>query len=1190
MSDGWEDAPSTDGWEDGNWEDAPKQKTSFKEDVSIGFNQMLNTGDKAISMLGMGLADLAGRKDLGDQLYKGVKERTARRTKEAMPEGKEQSFAGKAISAVTTFPSFPLSPFETAWEMAHQGEKPENIYKGIGIDTLGNVAGAALPAAVGGKLATRAITGAASNAAQDTAVRLGIQSVAEQPGTKEVFQPTMETAGLAAAIGAPVGMMTKGVKSKKAVQAEQARLKAIAQDQGKIDTTPMVDAPPKTTVTPDGWEQMELPLENSSQHVAEVQNPHQRDLFETRTAVEDAEIISETPRVEDAPVTLDGPPLNSGMARRQRGGVLFGGDEKKLKAIDAKLPSMVAPDPNIEVELPRAYGEKDGGLISKNLESGATSAAYNRNSTAVRLTSRLVQNAEKRADLNIKEHVLHKPIKSMKWMSRESIATVSELMKAEMIEGKRFDGPTLAKHLTADQQVAYQHLREMQDAALKAQNEARALKGQKPITAVEAYMASRWKGDFRMPVHDANGKLVWYLAADSKHGLDKQLAALQKEFPGLKPGKSHTVRSAKGGGDLSSVYSDIVDILGRDDPAVQKIKEAIEKEHAMDAEGFAGQTKHHKIKTGVRGYVGDRPGVDRVKDATALIDQQVQYAKNAFRWAEMQKAGQELKKILSDEKLATEQPNNMAYIRDYVQNALGVSEFKAIQHIEDGVRSFGVSPSSISKAVGNMKTFFLLQKLSVSAGYTAANLIQTVNVIPYLADLRAKGYKGNPITSLVQGIADGLSLTSRHYLTDGIKKVDSFNKLAYKYAEDNGISARSAFDESPPTSEGPMAKGANALGKTMVMPEVLVRSTAFMTYVHMLKSSGIYGKDYGRLFQHAEELTNMSMVDYRSGERPMIFSKLGIAGNALNTLQTFPMSFFNQWRYFAKEAKNGNVSPFLSALAIQYAVAGAMGIPGFNDMDRLWETIKSQLPDKAWMKVKDIDIKLWMMEHFGHASVYGALSEETGVGLTSRVTAPSPVDMVGSPAAPVMDIAKQLNSLGSLALDPTNETKQKQALYNSAPTGLQGLVETEVIGPTRERSDGTKLYPKVRDLASREGSPYARTEKDENIRRYGLRSQQEVKAMDEDYKKKSKKAEVQDRLSTLPAKMYDAIRRGDTEDAKEYMRIYTTLTGKQIPKQSIQALIMKEYTTSDERSKMKKNPMEITLMLKRVEDVYSNNP
>jgi hypothetical protein len=905
------------------------------------------------------------------------------------------------------------------------------------------------------------------------------------------------------------------------------------------------------------------------------------------------------------PVDVD---LNQGMGRKEKGAFLFGGDSQekaKLDALHVKLKSETQfPDnPNVEAGLVQARTEPDiAWKASKNLESGSTLAAMNRRSTAVQMASRLWQNAEKKADLAIREFIIKKVDKSLRALDKDAIETLSKVMKMEATGNKRFDGAVLEKHLDAEQLVAYTHIREMFDAALKAQNEARALKGKKPITEHEAYMSSRWGGDFRMPIHDADGKLVWYLAADSRFGLGRQLAALKREFPALKAGEVKVVKAGKAKQGLGEAFSDILDVLGRDDPAIAKIQEAVEKHAQFEGELFRGQTKHHKTKAGVRGYIGDRPGKNPKAEAMAYLSSQVDYAKNAFQWAEFQKAVDEVKKITSDPELLQNQPKNVEYIRDLSRNYLGINEFQAIRNMENGIRDMlGVSPSVIGKAVGGMKTMFLLQKLAVSAGYLTSNVVQVANVIPHLMDLRHQGYKGNPATALVAGITNGMLMAGSHYLSKyrvdylgDIKRGPNaeFLMSAFKYAEDNGVTARSIYDESPFDSRGVVSRGVDLASKTMIIPEVLVRSTAFMTYAQMLKESGKFGKDYKALFQKAEETVNASMVDYRSGERPMIFGKMGIAGNALNTLQTYPMNFWNQWRYFGKEAARGNFGPALTALLIQYGVAGAAGIPGFNDMDKLWSFIKEQLPDSAWMKVKDIDPKLWLMENLGDSSVYGALSEQLGIGITSRVTAPSPIDMAGSPVAPATDLWKQAGNVASLVADPTNSTKQAQALYDSTPVGLQGALE---VGPLRdelsvERKDGTRVYRKASDMMDREGK-FARTERDESIRRWGLRSQNEVKESDMNYKKKRAQAEVQDRITTIPERLYDAVRRGDGDKTKELARIYMQLTGAKgdAVKQMLNQRLIKEYTTAKERSNLKSSPVEIMKMQKRIQEAFEND-
>jgi hypothetical protein len=1182
-------------------------ETTLGEDFKIGLANAGTTADRFVSGLALGAADLFGDKEGAEDIYANLHKRKDAMQQWANPEGKQQTFGGKAASMLTTLPAqvaaMPFAPAETGQVMLEKGESLPRAAAGTIIDTLGNMASVLAPASIGKGLLAKGATGAAMGAGQDVATRLGIQAVSEQDATKEHFAPTTDTTLLAGMLGGGVGVAVRNTKRKLSAT-EQAKLDSLQRAQAEADAV-------KATA-PTEPHQLELPLENSVQQAAEVNAPKQLDLFDTREDVGVPPEVLPQPElptqklgdIENPPVTVDG--LNQGMAGKQRGAVLFG-DPQKKKALDAlhlKLKNEVqmARDPDIDAELPKAYGEKDGGNLSRNLESGSTLAAMNRSSTAIKLASRFWQNGDKRADLLIRENIQKKPETSLRKLSTDRLQTLAEVMKLEATNGKKFDGAILEKTLDADQLVAYQHLRDMHAAALKVQNDARAAKGKPPITEMEAYMSSRWQGDYRMPVFDTAGNLVWYLAADSRLGVKQQLKALQKQFPGLKPGDVKTFKSVRTKGhNMTSVFSDIIDVLGRDDPAIAKIQEAIQKQEAFEGELFRGQTKHHKGKAGIRGYIGDRPGADPAKEAMAYLESQMDYARNAFRWSEYQKAVDGVKKITSDETLAKNQKNNVKYIQDLSKNYLGINEDLAVRRIEDGIREhLGVSPSLIGKGVGDLKTMFILQKLAVSAGHLAANGIQYANVLPHLMDMRAQGVKGNPLKATLVAIPNGMIMAMGHYLSKmgvdylaDIKHAPGgdFLMRAFKYAEDNGVTARSIYDESPVTSRGAVAKVGEGLSKTMILPEVLVRGTAFMAYAQMLKDSGKYGNDFGKLFQEAEERVNASMVDYRQAERPMMFSKLGVAGNALNTLQTYPINFYNQWRYFGKQAMKGNYGPILTALLVQYAVAGMSGIPGFNDMDRLWTWIKSQLPDSAWMKVKDIDPKLWLMENMGDASVYGLLSEGLGIGLTSRVTAPSPSEMVGSPLAPAADALKQAGNLGSLAMDPTNSTKAAQALYDSTPVGLQGLLETTLLEDMlkAERKDGSVVWKKTSDMADRDGK-FVRTQDDVDIRRWGLRSQNEVKASDKQYKEARARKEVTDRITTIPDKLYDAVRRGDMKDVQEYTRIYQELTGadRDFIQQMIDARIEKEFMSADEKSRKRTeaDPLEIMKMKKRIRKAF----
>lgn len=846
--------------------------------------------------------------------------------------------------------------------------------------------------------------------------------------------------------------------------------------------------------------------------------------------------------------------------------------DMEASLIKSEDGSFIPENPDTSVALETARGETDGKLWTYT-QSGAVNAAMKTGSTLIKTVGNLVQAAGKRADLATRKYVLPAE-KALRKLSREELTQLGDVFKDEMFQDYRYDGDLLAKHLSVKQLEAYTKMRDVFDATLSAQNEARVAKGQQPISAKEAYLSSRWQGDFRVPVYDADGKLVWYLADTTQRGVDHQLKALLAKEPTLKAGKPHVVRSLKGGADIQSMYTTMLDILGRDDPAVQRIKELVEMDVGDDTANMLAQEKHFKSKSGVRGFAGDRPGFNKTRDTIKMFEQQVQYAKNAFQWSEMQKNADDLKMLLSDEELANKQPNNMKFAREYVKNALGQGEGRLAKAFDDTVREMGVSPSVLDKAVGGMKSFFITQKLAVSAGYTLANLVQTTNMVPYLANLSSQGYHANAAKAMAIGYTGAIPMAVAHYLRafgGGEYKTffgempDKFMEGALRYAEDNGITSRSIYDEAPVgTGFNPLKKVERAASFTISAPETVVRSAAFLTYAYYLKDSGKF-KDMQAVFQKAEDMVNMSMVDYRATEKPLMFSKGGTLGNIANTLQTYPMSFYNQYKYMLNEALQGRPGGLATMMVMQGAIAGAAGMPYFEDLTNLYKLMRDNLlSDAQWAKAMKhpffSDPKLWMLENLGESSVYGALSTQTGLGLTSRVTAPSLEAMSQAPFGPAVDLSKQVMNLGKAALDPTNTSKVGQAAMGSIPTGLQGWLETQPFMKDItfvENADGTKTFMKTSDLADRKGG-YTRTEDEVNIRKWGLRSQQEVLSRDVNWAAQQANMTTKEKTTGLVEKIYDAARQGNSAKVEELRKLLIDLTGKDISSEQLQNQLLEE--------------------------------
>lgn len=846
--------------------------------------------------------------------------------------------------------------------------------------------------------------------------------------------------------------------------------------------------------------------------------------------------------------------------------------DMEASLIKSEDGSFIPENPDTSVALETARGETDGKLWTY-AQSGAVNAAMKTGSTLIKTVGNLVQAAGKRADLATRKYILPAET-ALRKLSREELTQLGDVFKDEMFQDYRYDGDLLAKHLTVKQLEAYTKMRDVFDATLSAQNEARVAKGQKPITAKEAYLSSRWQGDFRVPVYDADGKLVWYLADTTQRGVDKQLKALLAKEPTLKAGKPHVVKSLKSGADVQSMYTTMLDILGRDDPAVQRIKELVEMDVGDDTANMLAQEKHFKSKSGVRGFAGDRPGFNKTQDTVKMFEQQIQYAKNAFQWSEMQKNADDLKMLLSDEELAKNQPNNMKFAREYVKNALGQGEGKLAKAFEDTVREMGLSPTVLDNAVGGVKSFFITQKLAVSAGYTLANLVQTTNMVPYLANLSSQGYHANAAKAIAIGYTGALPMAIAHYMRafgGGEYKTffgdipNKFMEGALRYAEDNGITSRSIYDEAPVgTGFNPLKQVERAASFTISAPETVVRSAAFLTYAYYLKDSGKF-KDMQAVFQKAEDLVNMSMVDYRATEKPLMFAKAGTVGNIANTLQTYPMSFYNQYKYMLNEALQGRPGGLATMMVMQGAIAGAAGMPYFEDLTNLYKMMRDNLlSDSQWAKAMKhpffSDPKLWMLENLGESSVYGLLSTQTGLGLTSRVTAPSLEAMSQAPFGPAVDLSKQVVNLGKAALDPTNTSKVGQAAMGSIPTGLQGWLETQPFMKDItfvENADGTKTFMKTSDLADRKGG-YTRNEDEVNIRKWGLRSQQEVLSRDVNWAAQQANMETKERTTGLVEKIYDAARQGNTERVKQLRQLLIDLTGKDISSEQLQNQLLEE--------------------------------
>ena len=602
--------------------------------------------------------------------------------------------------------------------------------------------------------------------------------------------------------------------------------------------------------------------------------------------------------------------------------------------------------------------------------------------------------------------------------------------------------------------------------------------------------------------------------------------------------------------------------------------------------------KHFEDKTNVRGFEGDRPGMDPVEESRAGLQAQMDYVKDSFKWASLQDAANKMSPVFNDPTIRANHPNNLAYLQEQLRIATGANDHAISNAVNDGIRALGFTPAQVFGGTQAAKSWFMTQKLAVNLGYGAANLVQLAFTMPHLADMMHKNGMFNPLRSL--GVASTLfvPMAGAHYakqlagvdLFKGIPD-EYFYKQMFEYAEANGITGRSIVDEAP-LQAGAIGRAANL---TTSSPETVIRSFAFTLFSDALKQTGKLSHE--EIFKEAERRTNLALGDFRETERAPIFSRLGNVGNILNTLQTYGINYYQQANYFLREAGKGNVAPIALMLLAQYGVAGISGIPGVQDLEKGWEAIKGILPDHVFAKVGNIDPRLWAYEHFGATAVDGALSTATGVSMNSRVGAPDAASMLTAPGGPIIDAAKQIGSVGALMSNFKDPTQQAETLSKVMPTGLVGLAETTFLRDQTSTQAGDKrMYYSTTDLHKQKGA-YARTPEEENLRRYGFKTPSEVASRAMDWKQQSYSMELNKRKTSFVDDFFYAATNGDLAKAKEIDTDFTKLYGKSIMDRDMKRKIYQKYLTGVQRAQVNANklgPEELIRLakIKQVLDQY----
>ena len=644
-------------------------------------------------------------------------------------------------------------------------------------------------------------------------------------------------------------------------------------------------------------------------------------------------------------------------------------------------------------------------------------------------------------------------------------------------------------------------------------------------------------------VLDKHGKPVLepigIISADTKWQRDaiiKKLSSdLKQKYPGaIAEDLPRTNLGGKGKsvtmlGDMAKV----MDLLGGNDAAFKEVQDKIKEITAQVGSTMYGANLHALEKKGIFGNEGNKPWLTPDANTNEGMRAFFKYVEEAAMSYEMLKTQVDVTGLLSNPALDHMQ-NAKQYVQDYMKQATGrgvSTEGAAVNTLLDApFKTLGMGPSvpreiihQVSKRMGQLTMGML------NFPFLAMQLLQVPQTaIPEMLGLARNADVSGPefAKSMAKASIDA-SMAMFSKWADIEPK--GFQKEVIDYAHDNGLMNFSEFEDVSKITQSKASRSFDAIADwNRIAGEAATRPLVFFAFARMLENSGLPKKE---LLDLAYNKTQYAMIDYTPMERPMMYTKAGEIGKMAGGLKTFQHGFIGQQIDWIRRAKQGDVVPLLSGLAMAVLGAGITGATAYEELDYIFGAITDKLGKRQ--TIREVALKnlpTWLQD--------GVLSDKTNINVQSRLgmadVVPNGWADFLSPYASTM--GRMATSAYDLAVDP-NETTAANAALAWSPSSMRGVVENTLF---KDREGAQK--------DKEERVDYPRTERDWKLRYFGLTSMEESKAKKELFTDSLAKLSDDEARAKVLTRMKIGMRRNPnsyrmTEDFAKYKEIYVKRGG-----------------------------------------------
>jgi len=583
---------------------------------------------------------------------------------------------------------------------------------------------------------------------------------------------------------------------------------------------------------------------------------------------------------------------------------------------------------------------------------------------------------------------------------------------------------------------------EADKAKLAAENVARTKAGLPLIEERPGHVPGRWRGDFTQLVYrqGENGpEIVAVLQTNSLAEARRARIDTAKRLKGERLEFSKLNKRPAGGfnrsaGDLASGMQEILRILGND-PRFDKVRAALEAMGNKDAMSMYGADKHALFKKGVLGNEGNKPWKSAAYNADERFFSLVSYFEEGATSLSRRDIYKEIRGLIGDPDLQKKQAKALAYMQDYYNQQNDINQHPvgkfASYLFEAAPTLVGFGPSTAHRVANRITNFYQTVALS-SLRFMLMQLLQPYQTgTPMLARFANAGDLpfANVLNHERRSFQD-LWMAQYEHMFQKKFPVDAFTREMYDYAQQRGITAFSGLDRAVEAGKSPVRKKAELAA---VFPqefgERATRPQIFFALARSAQEMGLSTKD---ALNAAYEATQLAMVDYRDTQAPMIYQKLGAAGDHAIRLRKFSHGLGSQIAYYGKHDKAA-----LMTLAMNtFILAGISGMVPLGMMAAMYKELTGE------------DLEEKMLENLYDWVEYGVLSAGSGQWLQPTFSLGGlfpDLDNPVSNAFPYMGMAgKTAQDATTFVKDPSYDTLAS-LLLSMTPAQFRNLMQKQMF-------------------------------------------------------------------------------------------------------------------------------------------------